>query len=64
MHGWAKHCNSYILINKHLLSTNKLKKTIALCCEELHTKNPILALEYYPLKQKKKSNAFNDAKDI
>jgi hypothetical protein len=64
MHGWAKHCNSYNLVNKHLLSNEKLKKTIARCCEELHTKNPILALDYYTLKHKKNSNAFIGAKHI
>jgi len=49
MHGWAMHCNSYNLVNKHLLSNEKLKKTVARCCEELHTKNPLLALDYYTI---------------
>jgi hypothetical protein len=30
MHGWEKHCNSYHLVNKYLLSIKKIKKTVAL----------------------------------
>ena len=48
MYGWAKHGNSYHLVDTYLLSHETLKETVARCCEELQTTNPLLARDYYP----------------
>lgn len=47
MYGWAKHCNSYNLVNKYLLSNEKLKEIINQCCTDLKINNPMNTLSYY-----------------
>jgi retron-type reverse transcriptase len=47
MWGWAKHSNSYNLINKYIISNDKLNKTFGLCCDELKITNPLLNLKYF-----------------
>jgi hypothetical protein len=53
MYGWAKHCNSYNLLNKYLFSNEKLNIIISGCCNDLKINNPLLGLDYYikPTKQ-------------
>jgi hypothetical protein len=47
MYGWAKHCNSYNLVNTYILSNKKLNCTFERCCLDLKIRNPLLGLNYY-----------------